>query len=383
MLTAEAQRDAEREMRIGLDGIPLASRKTGIGHYTLELAQALAKLSPDDEFELLSPVPFISPLEQRQSNLRQVEAARRRFWFVFGLPLYIRRHRLALFHGTNYEVPWWNGCPTILTIHDLSLLLHPETHESHLVRRARHRLPLMARWATKIITATEFVKKEVSEHLKIDPAKIVVTPYAPRHHFRPLERSETEQTRERLGIEDVFILFVGTIEPRKNLITLLRAFAEILKTTELRPQLVIAGQEGWLVGETLNYLHSEGLSERIKFTGYVSDRDLRALYSSCAVCVYPSLYEGFGLPPLEAMACGAPVIASDVPSLTETVGKAALLVPPKDVPKLAHSLVEMISDEGKRDYFSRAGLEHASEFTWERTAKLTLGVYSKAIHRSV
>ena len=370
-------------MRIGLDGIPLASPKTGIGHYTLELARALAKLSPGDEFELLSPVPFISQLEQPPPNLRQVEAARRRFWFIIGLPLYIQRHSIALYHGTNYEVPWWNACPTILTIHDLSLLLHPETHESRLVRRARHRLPLMARWATKIITATEFVKREVSEHLKIDPAKIEVTPYAPRSNFRPLERSDTEQTRARLGVEDVFILFVGTIEPRKNLITLLRAFAEVLRNTDLSPQLVIAGQQGWLMQETTNYIQSEGISERIKFTGYITDEDLRALYASCTVCVYPSLYEGFGLPPLEAMACGAPVIASDVPSLTETIGKAALLVPPTDVQKLAHGLVEMLSDEGKRDYFSRAGLKRASQFTWERTAQLTLEVYKKAIHRSV
>jgi glycosyltransferase involved in cell wall biosynthesis len=370
-------------MRIGLDGIPLASPKTGIGHYTLELARALAKLAPNDEFELLSPVRFISSLEHPPSNLRQVEAARRRFWFIAGLPLYIRRHSVALFHGTNYEIPWWNECPAILSIHDLSLLLHPETHESRLVRRARYRLPLMARWATRIITATEFIKKEVSEHLKIDPEKIAVTPYAPRHNFRPLERSETEQTRLRLGVEDVFVLFVGTIEPRKNLITLLRAFSEILKNTELRPQLVIAGQEGWLVGETLNYVQSEGLSDRIKFTGYVTDRDLRALYSSCAVCVYPSLYEGFGLPPLEAMACGAPVITSDVPSLTETVGNAALLVAPTDVQKLARAIVEMLRDQEQRTHFSRMGLERASQFTWERTARLTLDVYSKAIHRSV
>jgi glycosyltransferase involved in cell wall biosynthesis len=369
-------------MRIGLDGIPLASRKTGIGHYTIELARALAKLAPNDEFELLSPVRFISPLEHSPPNLRQVEAARRRFWFIAGLPLYVRRHSLTLFHGTNYEIPWWNECPAILSIHDLSLLLYPETHESRLVRRARYRLPLMARWATKIITATEFIKKEVAEHLKIDPEKIAVTPYAPRHNFRPLEQSDTEQTRLRLGVEDRFILFVGTIEPRKNLITLLRAFAEILKTTDLRPQLVIAGQEGWLVGETLKYVHSEGLSDRIKFTGYITDQELRALYSSCAVCVYPSLYEGFGLPPLEAMGCGAPVITSDVPSLAETVGKAALLVPPKDVQRLAQGIVDMLRDEQQRAYFSRVGLERASLFSWERTARLTLEVYNKAIHRS-
>lgn len=364
-------------MRIGLDGIPLASTKTGVGHYTLELSRALARINPEDQFELISPVPFVSTSEQNPPNLRHVEAARRRFWWIVGLPLYIRRHSLSLFHGTNYDVPLWNECPTILTIHDLSLLLHPETHESHLVRRARYRLPLMARFATKIITATEFVKKEVAAHLKVHPDKIAVTPYAPRHNFRPLPPDDTEQTRARLGVEDVFILFVGTIEPRKNLITLLRAFADLIRNTELRPQLVIAGQKGWLMDEALGYINSEDIRERIKLTGYVTDRDLRALYSSCAVCVYPSLYEGFGLPPLEAMACGAPVIASDVPSLYEATGKAALLVPPTDVQKLAQGLVEMLRNEEKRAYFSRAGLEWASQFTWERTARMTMEVYRK------
>lgn len=363
-------------MRIGIDGIPLASPKTGIGHYTLELSRALARLQPDDEFQLISPVPFsLSPEDDLPPNLKKVEAPGRRLWWTVGLPLYIRQSSPSLFHGTNYEVPLWSSCPTILSIHDLSLLLYPETHLDQLVRRARFRLPLMARAAKKIITATEFVKREVSQHLKIDPAKIAVTPYAPRRSFYPLSRSETEQTRRRLGVEEVFILFVGTIEPRKNLITLLRAFAEVLRRTDLRPQLVIAGKRGWLIGPVMDYIDTEGLSERIQFTGYITDEDLRALYASCAVCVYPSLYEGFGLPPLEAMACGAPVIASDIPSLMEATGKAALLVPPMDVTRLAHSVVEMVRDEEKRAYFSRAGLKRASQFTWERTAELTLEVY--------
>jgi glycosyltransferase involved in cell wall biosynthesis len=367
-------------MKIGLDGIPLASAKTGIGHYTLELSRALATIDPQDEFELISPVPF-SPFDHIQPNLKPVEAAKRKSWWLFGLPLYIRRRHLSLFHGTNYEIPFWNECPTVLSIHDLSLLLYPETHLSKLVRRARLRLPLMARFATKIITATEFVKREVVEHLHVDAEKIAVTPYAPRSNFRPLASTDTEQTRVRLGIEDEFILFVGTIEPRKNLITLLRAFAEVLKTTELRPQLVIAGQQGWLADETLSYVKNENLSERIKFTGYLTDRDLRALYSSCAVCVYPSLYEGFGLPPLEAMACGSPVIASDIPSLTEAVGNAALLAPPRDVQKLAQRIVEMLTETNTREFYSQAGLDRVRQFSWERTAELTLEVYKEVFSR--
>jgi glycosyltransferase involved in cell wall biosynthesis len=152
-----------------------------------------------------------------------------------------------------------------------------------------------------------------------------------------------------------------------------------LRSTDLRPQLVIAGKQGWLTGETMNYIESEGLSERVKFTGYITDDDLRVLYASCTVCVYPSLYEGFGLPPLEAMSCGAPVIASNVPSLAETVGQAALLVPPTDVEQLAQALIDMLRDSDKRSHFSRTGLEHSSHFTWERTAQLTLEVYRQSL----
>ena len=370
-------------MRIGIDGIPLASAKTGIGHYTLELSTALAAIDRNDEFELISPVPFDSSgFEYAHPNLKRIEAPKRKFWWPLGLPLYIRRHSLALFHGTNYEIPMWNECPTVVSIHDLSLLLYPQTHLSHLVRRARFRLPLMAHWATKVITATEVVKQEIVEHLHVDPAKIAVTPYAPRRNFRPLDKFDTEQTRARFGIEETFILFVGTIEPRKNLITLLRAFAEILQNTDLRPQLVIAGQKGWLMDEISTYVTSENLSDRVVFTGYVSDRDLRALYSSCAVCVYPSLYEGFGFPPLEAMSCGAPVIASEIPVLREVTGEAAVRVPALDVQRLAESLVEMLREEGKRAYFSEAGISWARRFTWEKTAQLTLDVYRDVLSKS-
>jgi glycosyltransferase involved in cell wall biosynthesis len=367
-------------MHIGLDGIPLVSAKTGIGHYTSELSRALARIDPEDEFELLSPIPFASsPFEHHFHNLKQVEASRRRSWWLIGLPLYIRRHRLSLFHGTNYEIPFWNECPTVVTIHDLSLLLYPETHLKHLVRRSRYRLPLMARLATKVITGAECVKKEIVEHLRVDPQKIAVTPYAPRQSFRPLSRSDTEQTLIRLGVTDNFILFVGTMEPRKNVTTLLMAFAEILQNTDLRPQLVMAGKKGWLVSDKL--VHSEAHNEHVKFVGYVSDSDLQALYSSCVACVYPSLYEGFGLPPLEAMACGAPVIVSDIPALRESTGNAAVLVSPHDHKKLAQSIVEMLGDNDKRAYFSEIGLKHAGQFSWERTARLTLEVYREVLSR--
>ncbi|HEX8491832.1 MAG TPA: glycosyltransferase family 1 protein [Pyrinomonadaceae bacterium] len=375
-------------MRIGLDGIPLGEIKTGIGHYTFELARSLALLAPADEFEIISPFPYVAALDDDSEqalplNLRLVQAKvdrlRRRRWWSIGLPLYVKRASFALFHGTNYNVPLWNSCRTILTIHDLSLFLYPETHEEHLVRRARLRLPLMARTATTIITPSESVRREVCEHLSIKPDKIIAIPEAARRLFRPVPLAETVEVRRRLKIEDEFILFVGTIEPRKNLLTLARAFDEIHRTTLLRPQLVIAGKEGWLTGELFSYLKSTETRERVRFTGYVSDDDLRALYSSCRVFVYPSLYEGFGLPPLEAMACGAPVITSRIPSIMETVGDAARLVAPTDFRELAQSIIRVLEDTGERDHLSSAGLERAAGFSWERTAAATLNVYREVL----
>jgi glycosyltransferase involved in cell wall biosynthesis len=376
-------------MRVGLDAIPLATPRTGVGHYTFELARHLALIAPSDEFELVSPFPFSAASVQTGDNLpsnlrivhKKVNSLRRK-WFALGLPLYIRQSAFDLFHGTNYEVPLWGRCPSILTIHDLSLLLHPQTHEEKQVHRGQRRLPMMARTASRIVTPSESVRREVCEHLHIKPSKVISIPEAPRDIFRPIPIEETIETRRRLRIEDEFILFVGTIEPRKNLLTLLKAFEEILRSTVLCPQLVIAGREGWLTNELFSQVKKSGVEDRLRFTGYLSDEDLRALYSSCRAFVYPSLYEGFGLPPLEAMACGAPVITSQIPAITETVGtRAARLVSPTDAQALARSIVELFENENERQHLSANGLQRAAQFSWERTARLTLEVYTELLRK--
>ncbi|MGH9880048.1 MAG: glycosyltransferase family 4 protein, partial [Pyrinomonadaceae bacterium] len=264
-------------MRVGLDGYPLATPRTGIGHYTFELARALAALSPDDQFELVSPVPFTSSIleEIASANLRGVTAdvPLRGRWWAAGLPLYFRRASLDIFHGTNYDIPLWNRRRTAVTIHDLSLLLHADKHQLHLVRRARRRLRLMAKLATMIITATETVKQEICQNLHVGSDKVAVTPYAARASFRPVPFEKTLETRQRLGVEDEFILFVGTLEPRKNLLTLARAFTEVLGHAPASPQLVVVGAEGWLMDDLFSFVRNSGISKRLQFTGYVSDED--------------------------------------------------------------------------------------------------------------
>jgi glycosyltransferase involved in cell wall biosynthesis len=374
-------------MRVGIDGYPLAEPRTGVGHYTLELARALALISPSDQFELVSPAPFDgAALDEIQRanlpNLRTVNpraSSIRGHWWSIGLPLYARRASFDLFHGTNFDVPLWKRRRSVVTIHDLSALLHPDTHRSRLVRRARLRLPLVVRIADMIITPTESVKREVCQQLSVKADKVTAIPSAARSSFQPMPLAQAALIRKRLGVEDDFLLFVGTLEPRKNLLTLLKAFEQIIGHTSLRPQLVIAGGEGWLMDESLAFTRKASISDRLRLTGYLHDEDLRALYSSCRVFIYPSVYEGFGLPPLEALACGAPVIAGRIPSLRETLGSAARLVEPLDVDALAKSILDLLQDENQRRLLGSAGPQQAGKFSWERTARLTLEVYQRLL----
>jgi len=259
------------------------------------------------------------------------------------------------------------------------LLLHSSTHQQLAVLRGRVRLPQMARRATKVITVSESIRREVCEHLRLEAEKVIAIPLAPGAEFTRSPSEVTAEVRKGLGIEDEFVLYAGTIEPRKNLLTLIRAFEEVLRSSELRPQLVIAGKVGWKQTDVLQNLQRAAFSDRIKLTGYVSDSDLCALYSSCRAFVYPSIYEGFGLPPLEAMACGAPVIASSVPSV---ISSGVRVIAATDVRELARNIVELLSDERARESVSAAGLKHASKFSWEQTAMLTREVYNEALARS-
>ena len=374
-------------MRVGLDGYPLCEPLTGVGHYTFELACALARHHPADQFQLIAPRAFnpavlaradhesLPNLQLRNLELQSVRGR----WWSFYLPRHLRRERLDLFHGTNYELPLWNRRHTVVTVHDLSSLLYPELHRKQLARRMRLRMPLAVRLAKAIITPTAAVKDDLCSHLKVKPTRVTAIHEAPRGSFLPATRAECSQVRDRLGIEEEFLLFVGTLEPRKNLLTLLRAFRQLIRETSWRPQLVIAGSEGWLMDDTFAMLADEELTARLKFTGYLEDEDLRALYSSCRAFIYPSLYEGFGLPPLEALACGATVIAGRIAALQETLGDAAVLVPPSEAPALSAAIVEVLTNGQRQDELRARGLRHASQFTWAKAAELTRAVYETAL----
>lgn len=380
-------------MLVGLDAIPLTEPLTGVGHYTLELARALARASIADEFELAYPSTY-PPLDlfgkDKAPPPANLKASRvhvgpvGRHWWSVGLPRYVTRRGLQLFHGTNYDAPLWGRCATVLTIHDLSTFTHSETHVARRAWRARRRMPVMARAATLVITPTEVVRREAMELLDLRAEKVFAVPEAARAVFRPLSFEATARTRQRLGVgDDEFLLAVGTIEPRKNLRALVRAFELVARApaTSGNLRLVIVGGAGWLSDPLFAEVAASAYQDRVIFTGYVDDEDLRALYSACRLFIYPSLYEGFGLPVVEAMQCGAPVVASRIPVLTETAGDAALFVNPDSPQDIARGITGLLESEEARRRLSDAGLKRAAEFSWERAARMTLDAYGEALRR--
>ncbi|MFN7928696.1 MAG: glycosyltransferase family 1 protein [Blastocatellia bacterium] len=368
-------------MRIALDAIPLVAKKTGVGHYTDALAEWLARTHHDHQYELVSPFDFPFPNgHQPPPNLSKrftpVHPWLRKWWLV-GLPTMLRLSPFDLFHGTNYCIPVFAPCPTVVTIHDLSLYAQDKTHERQNVTRGKRRIPIMARRADLIIAPSEATKREIEHYLHIPSDRIRVVYEAAREKMQPLPPAACEAVLQKHGIDRPYLLYTGTIEPRKNLLKLIRAYSEIVHTTEHHPMLVLCGGRGWMDEEVFELVAELKLQRLVKFTGYVDDEDLPALYSACEVFVYPSLYEGFGLPPLEAMACGAPVVTSDTSSLPEVVGKAGLLVNPHEALELAQVLVNLLDDENQRRHFRHAGLERAKLFSWERAAHETQAVYDQ------
>jgi len=368
-------------MRVALDAIPLVAAKTGIGHYTDALAVTLAQNHPDHQYTLLSPFDFVlSPPPLTPPNLSKMFLPMRsvfRRWWLVGLPALLQLSPFDLFHGTNYCIPVVSPCPTVVTVHDLSLFRRSSTHEDENVRRGKRRIPLMIRRATRIIAPSEWTRSEIIEHFGTDPDLVRVIPEGARREMRPLNPEECADVLNWFGIDSPYLLFVGTIEPRKNLPVLLKAFHELLQTTTHLPQLIMCGGNGWKYEEVYRLVNELKLNDKVRFLGYVRDEELPALYSSAECFLYPSSYEGFGLPPLEAMACGTPVITSNASSLPEVVGDGGLTHSPDDYRKLTALIAQMLSEAGVRAHYRQAGLERARVFSWDRAARETQALYDE------
>jgi len=372
---------------IVVDVSPAVHHRAGLGRYAAELVKALIPLLPGrlavfyhhaGRADVCSPLDALparrSPLPAKPWRLQVMLA------HFFRRPMDAIMAPAALFHATDHLLPPFRTIPSVFTLHDLIFRLYPETHMPLNRWFLTLMMPRFLRRADLILAVSECTRRDAIRWYRIPEERIVVTYEGVDERFRPAPPEAVAAIRARYGLPERFILYVGTLEPRKNLPTLFAAYRSLLaRWPELG--LVVAGRPGWLTEGIFRSLRDLGLEGRVRLLGYVPDADLPALYSAAAVFAFPSRYEGFGLPPLEAMACGTPVVVADTSSLPEVVGEAGLRVPPDQPEAWVEALAAALSREELRTRLREAGLRRAARFRWAETAARTLAAYEQVIRQ--
>jgi glycosyltransferase involved in cell wall biosynthesis len=386
-------------MRIGIDYTSAVHQGAGIGRYTRQLVTALLELDRHNEYVLLvsgraktpqdaSKPPLVPPLwldPAKYPNLRvMVLPFSERLWTILWhrlhLPLWVEFFSRALdvFHSPDFALPPVRNARTIVTVHDLSFLRVPQCSYPKLQAYLCQVVPLSVRRANMVLADSECTKSDVIALLEVDAARVKVIYAGVGQEFHPVkDEGRLAAVRARYRLPARFVLGLGTLQPRKNFERLIEAYAQVRQQVGAEIKLVIAGGLGWMYEGIFEKVRELGLQEAVCFPGYVADEDLPALYTMADLFVFPSLYEGFGLPPLEAMACGTPVITSNVSSLPEVVGDAAWMVDPLDVGALAVAMQRLLSDAALRREMIARGLVQARRFTWAQAAKQLLDVYEQ------
>ncbi len=360
---------------IAIDASRLSVReRTGTERYSYELIAALARIDHFNPYLLYSNgLPEALPPLGPNFNLRSLPLPR--LWTHARLGPALLRERPGLLFVPAHVIPLLHP-PSLVTIHDLGYLTFPEAHTA----RRRLELDLSTRWnlhaARHVIAISQATKDDLVRSYQVNPERISVIHHGLSADFRPVEDGAALQAlRARYNLHAPYFLYVGTIQPRKNLMRLIEAFAQALPAMShdgATPLLVLAGRQGWLSEAILRRAHELGIASAVRFLGYVPDHELPALLTAAQAFVFPSLYEGFGMPLLEAMACGTPVLTSTSSALPEVAGGAALLVEPTDRAALAAGLVRLASDSALRTNLRHLGFARAAQFTWERCARMTL-----------
>jgi len=370
-------------MRIVIDVRTANDHFPGIGRYIVSLASALSQVSPDLNIALLDDTS-VSSTHLTLPELPRIACPVSPFsilqqWIV---PEKLRKAGATLYHSPYYLMPYFSWVPTVLTCHDLIPLIYPEhfTSGQRLIFRLAHILALKA--ARKVIAVSHATKADLIRYFSVDPQRIVVIPEAADARFQPQLPDRIAAVLRKYALPEKYVLSVGSNKPHKNLQRLIEAWR--ISSCKLHVssfKLVIAGHWDERYPEAKRLTEELGLKDQVLFIGPVADPDLPALYSGAALFVFPSLYEGFGLPVVEAMACGTPVICSNVASLPEVAGDAALLVDSLDVNKLAAAMRTVLTDGELREGMHGKGLVQAKKFSWEQTARETVNVYTGVVNR--
>lgn len=375
-------------MHVGLDAHLLSRspsyRAAGISRHIDNLLAHLPTADREDRFTAfvgpdgLPREPSVGRLRYRVAPLRTERPPLRILWEQAIAPVELRALGIDLLHCPANVVPLAAPCPTVVTVHDLSFERFP-----HLFHRANRvylgaMVRLAVRLARRVIAVSESTRRELAELLGVPERRVDVIPNGVEPSFRPLDPAAVARFRAERGLPEQFILHVGTLEPRKNVATLVRAYARLRRERDVQHALVLAGGKGWLYEQIFAQVRALGIERDVLFPGFVPFDEQPLWYNAAAVFAYPSLYEGFGFPPLESMACGTPVVTSNTTSLPEVVGDAGLMVDPHDEAALVDALWRLIDDAAERARLRAAGLSRATRFDWRAIARQTVDVYRAA-----
>jgi glycosyltransferase involved in cell wall biosynthesis len=396
-------------MRVLINGLSMAGAKTGIGHYTAELYRSLAPHAGEDEVHCF-PAQWVrrargawarvrpwleraapAPAPAATTNQTPTSAGRRTFGGLrsVGQTLLTRHFRATcrkggfdLYHEPNF-IPFSGDVPTVTTLHDLGVLLHPEWHPADRVAHYMRNFREGIERTVHFISVSDFGRQEVIETLGIHPERVTRIYQGIRPNLRPLSGPEVRMALERLGLPPRFLLSVGTIEPRKNVLTLLRAYCGLPGEVRDAYPLLLVGGWGWNSADVAHYLDTEARHKNVHHIGYLPEQYLCALYNGARALVFPSLYEGFGLPPLEMMACGGAVLASTADALEETIGGQAHLVAPHDLDGWREALLRVTCDDDWWHQLRFGAEDVARPFTWDRCAAETFALYRSMVSGDV
>jgi alpha-1,3-rhamnosyl/mannosyltransferase len=387
-------------MRVLVNGLAAAGPMTGIGHYTTQLLRCLREQADGEEihtfpnrllrqarslwshvrstFEGSNIRPLARPASRAGAGWRgrawRVLRASGQWLLARNFHSTCRRGGFDLYHEPNY-IPLRSDLPTVATVHDLSVLLHPEWHPADRVAHFERRFRRGLKQCRHLLAISEFARQEIIRTLRLRPDQVTRTYMGIRPGLMPLPNSQVQEALRRLNLPSRYLLYVGTIEPRKNLATLLRAYRALDSQIRRAYPLVLVGNWGWNAGEVARLLDGKSAATEVIHLGYVPEHYLAALYNGARALLFPSLYEGFGLPPLEMLACGGAVVASTAGAVAETVGQQAHLIDPLDTDGWRCAMQRVVTDDDWWQQLRQGAVAAARPFTWERCAADTLRVY--------
>ncbi len=383
-------------MRVVVNQLVALSRKAGIGHYTTQLLRCMRALSPADTIDAFPATP-VRRVYQAASRARfqwggdePAGLGRASFpnWAVdclrqgthAALGRYFRasctRDRYDIYHEPNV-IPFETDLPTVTTLHDLSVQLYPEWHPPHRVAHYEHRFRRLLQSDVHFLVVSDFIRNEVIRHLRVPPERVTRTYCGVRPGLAPTPDEEVQVVLRQLDLPPRYLLYLGTIEPRKNVLTLLRAYVSLPTHVRSAWPLLLVGTWGWNATDVASYLHDVARHRNVIHVGYAKDRHVAAIYSGARALLYPSWYEGFGLPPLEMMACGGAVLASTAGAVTETAGRKAHLIDPADEAAWRDAIQRVVQDDDWWQHLRTGVRSVARPFTWERCAEETLQAYRR------